>query len=96
MRAVAGGTEIRVHVAPGSSHPGVAGFHCEALRIRLGARPVEGAANRELLERLAAALGVRPADLTLEAGARGREKRVVVRGLPPDVVRERLAPARAG
>lgn len=91
-----GGTEIRVHVAPGSSRPGIAGFHGAAVRIRLGARPVEGAANRELLERLAGALGVRPADLTLEAGARGRDKRVVVRGLPPDVVCERLAPQRSG
>jgi uncharacterized protein len=93
---VAGGTEIRVHVVPGSSRPGVAGFHGEAVRIRLGARPVEGAANRELLERLAEALGVRPAALTLEAGTRGRDKRVIVRGLPPDVVRQRLASERSG
>jgi uncharacterized protein (TIGR00251 family) len=93
---VAGGTEIRVHVTPGSSRPGVAGFHGDAVRIRLGARPVEGAANRELLERLAAALGVRSADLTLEAGSRGRDKRVLVHGLAPDVVRERLAPERSG
>ena len=67
------------------------GFHGEALRVRVAARPLEGAANRELLRLLARVLGVRPGDVELEAGAHGRGKRVRVRGLPPEKVRERLA-----
>jgi len=69
------------------------GLHGEALRVRVAARPLEGAANRELLRLLARLLGVRSADLALEAGARGKEKRVRVRGLAAETVRERLVPA---
>jgi uncharacterized protein len=75
---------------PGASRAGVAGVHGGALRVRVRARPVEGAANRELLRVLAAVLGVRPGALELEAGARGRDKHVRVRGLPVEVVRARL------
>lgn len=96
MRAVAEGAELRVRVQPGVSRPGFAGCHGQALRIRLRARPVEGAANRELLEHLADALGVRRADLSIVAGEHGREKRVVVRGLTVDDVQQRLARQVAG
>lgn len=54
---------------------------------------MEGAANRELLQVLAGALGVRPSTLAIEAGALGREKRVHVEGLDVAAVRARLAPA---
>lgn len=83
---------MRLRVVPGAARAGVVGFHGEALRVRVTARPVEGAANRELLRVLAAALGVRPSALTLEAGAHGREKLVRVEGLAPETVRARLTP----
>jgi hypothetical protein len=82
-----------VRVSPGASRAGVAGLHGEALRVRVSARPVEGAANRELLQVLAGALGIRPSALTIEAGTLGREKRVRVEGLDAGAVRERLGPA---
>jgi uncharacterized protein YggU (UPF0235/DUF167 family) len=56
------------------------------------APPEGGAANRELLRVLAERLGVRPGDVTLEAGGSAREKRVRVRGLDARVVRSRLLP----
>jgi uncharacterized protein (TIGR00251 family) len=91
LRAESDGVVLRVHVVPGAARAGVGGLHGEALRVRVAARPREGAANRELLGLLACLLGVRPGALELEAGARGREKRVRVRGLPAETVRERLA-----
>ena len=94
LRAAANGALLRVHVVPGARRAGVAGLHGAALRVRVTARPLEGAANRELLRLLARALGLRPGDLELEAGAHGREKRVRVRGLPAETVLERLAAVR--
>jgi len=88
----AGGSVLRLHVRPGASRPGLDGLHGGALALRVGARPVGGAANREVLRVLAAALGVALSSLELAAGSRGREKRVRVRGLGPAVVRTRLAP----
>jgi uncharacterized protein (TIGR00251 family) len=93
LRAASDGALLRVHVVPGAARPGIAGLHGDALRVRVTARPVEGAANRELLRTLAGVLGIRAGDLALEAGSRGREKRVRVRGVPAETVRERLAPA---
>lgn len=84
---------IRVHVRPGATRAGLAGFHGEALCVRVRARPVEGAANRALLETLAGALGVSRSSLAIASGEHGRDKRVHVRGVTADAVRARLAPA---
>jgi len=84
------GVVLRVHVVPGASRAGVAGFHGESLRVRVTARPVGGAANRELARVLADALGVRPAAVSIDSGAHGREKRVLVQGVALGTVRGRL------
>jgi uncharacterized protein YggU (UPF0235/DUF167 family) len=90
--AAAGGSVLRLHVRPRASRPGLAGLHGGALALRVGARPVGEAANREVLTLLAGALGVAASALEIVAGSHGREKRVRVRGLAPVVVRTRLAP----
>ncbi len=89
---IAGGSVLRLHVRPGASRPGLDGLHGGALALRVGARPVGGAANREVLQVLAGALGVAISSLEIAGGHRGREKRIRVRGLDPPRVRERLAP----
>jgi uncharacterized protein len=86
-----GGSLLRVHVRPGASRPGVAGLHGGALALRVAARPIEGAANREVLAVIATALEVAPSAVELVAGARGRDKRVRIRGLDPAAVERRLA-----
>lgn len=50
------------------------------LRARLTAPPVEGAANRALIELLAKELGLKRGDLEVVHGERGRDKRVAVQG----------------
>jgi uncharacterized protein len=84
---------LRVHVRPGASRPGVIGLHGGALALRVGARPVEGAANREVVAVLADALEVAPSTLEVVSGARGRDKRVRIHGLDPATVQRRLAPS---
>ena len=85
------GCVLTIWVRAGASRAGVTGLHGAALGVRVAAPPERGAANRELVAVLAGALGVRPGDLALEAGASGRRKRVRVRGLSVDDVRTRLA-----
>jgi uncharacterized protein len=70
-------------VQPGASRTAVAGLHGDALKIRLAARPVEGAANAELVRFLAETFGVPKRDVTIEAGDASRRKRVAVRGRVP-------------
>ncbi len=82
---------LRVRVKPGASRPGLFGLHGGALAVRVGARPIDGAANREVLAVLAAALGVVPSALAVASGARARDKRIRVHGLTPAAVQAKLA-----
>lgn len=86
-----GGCLLRVHVQPGAARAGVAGLHGDALRVRVAARAVDGAANRDLLALIATVLGVRPSHVSLESGAQSRRKRLRVTGISADAARARLA-----
>lgn len=68
--------EIRVHAQPGARRTEVQGLHAGAIKIKLQARPVEGAANQALLEFLAEALQVPRSRCVLLSGETSRQKRV--------------------
>lgn len=72
-----------VRVVPRASKSGVAGEHGGALRMRVAAPPVEGAANEELVRALAKALGVAPRAVEIVGGLSSKNKRVRVRGISP-------------
>ena len=78
---------LTLHVQPGARRTEVAGTHGDSLKIRLGAPPVDGKANAELLRFLAEAFGVLRRDVTLVRGDASREKivRVVRPRMRPDV-----------
>ncbi len=69
-----------IHVTPRARHRRVGGTHGGALRVRVDAPPIEGRANDACCRTLAEALGVAASAVALEAGARGRRKRVRVTG----------------
>jgi len=56
------------------------------LLVRLNAAPVDGAANAELIEVLADALGVPKRAVSISTGERSRRKTVLIRGLSADEV----------
>ncbi len=60
-----------------------------ALKVRVAAPPVEGAANQAMLRFLAEELGVSRRSVRLVAGAAGRQKLVVVEGVTPEELTER-------
>jgi uncharacterized protein (TIGR00251 family) len=75
---------IRVQVQTRASCNSVAGVHGErgeALKIRLTAPPVEGQANRALVEFLSGLLGVKKTQVEIKAGGKSRTKRVLVKGI---------------
>jgi hypothetical protein len=92
IEAAGSGVVLRVHAQPGAARSRIVGTHGDALKVQVRARPVEGAANRALVEILAEALAVRPAGVSVIAGARGRAKRVAVEGLDVAAAWSRLAP----
>lgn len=83
---VDGGVVLRVHVQPGARRPGLAGRHGDAVKLRVAAPAVEGRANEAVLAALAVLFGLRPAQITLVAGATSRAKRVRLDGVDPATV----------
>ncbi len=88
--ATASGTRIAIRVQPRASRTEVVGLHGTAIRIRLAAPPVDGAANDALLRFLADRLEVPRAAVGLVAGQSGRSKTVLVNGLSPEDVAAKL------
>ncbi|MBU2670748.1 DUF167 domain-containing protein [Actinoplanes bogorensis] len=85
---------IAIRVKPGASRPAVGGAHegsfGPALVVAVREPPVDGRATEAALRALAAAIGVRPARLSLKAGATSRDKLVRVDDPPADLT-ERIA-----
>jgi uncharacterized protein (TIGR00251 family) len=73
----------------------VAGVHDGALRVRLHAPPVDGAANDALVDFLAEQLAVPRRSVRIVTGASSRLKTVEVAGVTTSDV-ERLSDDRAG
>lgn len=76
-----------VRVQPRAARSTVEGVRDGALRVRLAAPPVEGAANEELVRLLARRLGVARRDVSIVGGATSRSKLVDVRGVSAEAVR---------
>ena len=90
IRAHPEGTVVRLRVVAGARRTELAGTAGGALRVRVAAPPVQGRANSAVLAYLAGILGLRPRDLEIAAGERGRDKLVLVRGRTPEQVGARL------
>jgi uncharacterized protein (TIGR00251 family) len=90
LSAAKGGVLIAVRVVPRAARSGVAGVRDGALLVRLNAAPVEGAANAELIEVIAEAIGVPKRAVSIAAGEKSRRKTVHVTGVSVDEVRGKL------
>ena len=81
---------IVVHVVPRSRATEIAGRYGDAIRIRLAAPPVDGAANAELIRFLAERLNVPRSAVTIVRGATARRKTVNIDGVSGEDVRSLL------
>lgn len=84
------GTILVVRVVPRSSKSVIEGVVAGALRVRLAAPPVDGAANAALIELIARGCGIPKSRVAIIAGERSKQKRLLLRGIEPAQVRERL------
>jgi uncharacterized protein (TIGR00251 family) len=82
-----GVVRFRVHVQPRASKTEIAGVHGTALKVRLHAPPVDGAANDALVDFLAKQLRVPRRSVHIVAGQSSRGKMVEVEGVSPASVR---------
>jgi len=82
---------LTVRVKPRSGKPGVEIGASGEVVVRVHAAAVEGAANREMTEVLADALGVPRSAIRILRGEKSRTKRIAVGDLSVEEVRARLS-----
>ena len=72
---------IAIKVAPRASRSEVVGMHDGALKIRIAAPPVDGAANAEMIKILAKFFGVAKSDISIVSGETSKNKRIKIENL---------------
>ncbi len=89
IRETPDGVVVSLFIQPRASKNQIVGCQGDALKVRLTAPPVEGAANKMCIAFLAKAVGVPKSALDIVAGASCRRKQLLIRG------RQDLAAVRA-
>lgn len=77
-----------VRVVPRASKSEIVGEYNGALKIRLSAPPVDGAANAELIKTLAKAFGVSNRSVEIINGHNSKTKQVKIKGAMKEVLVE--------
>jgi uncharacterized protein (TIGR00251 family) len=75
-KKTASGITFEVYVQPRSSANAIIGCHDRALKIKLTAPPVGGAANKQCVQMLAKKLGLPKSALTIASGRASRRKTI--------------------
>jgi uncharacterized protein len=86
-----GRVRFSVRVQPRAARSEIVGLHGDAIKLRLSAVPVGGAANDELVRMLADAFAVGARAVKIIAGPRSRSKVVEIEGITERTVREVIA-----
>ncbi|MBM4180978.1 MAG: DUF167 domain-containing protein [Betaproteobacteria bacterium] len=89
LRPLSDGVEIILHIQPGACRTEIVGPRGDALKVRVAARAVDGAANEALLDFLAQCLGLRRRAVRILRGELSRHKAIWA-AIGPDVAIQRL------
>jgi uncharacterized protein (TIGR00251 family) len=72
---------ISIKVEPRSSKSGISGYYGNALKVKLNSPPVEGKANKELIEVLAREFKISKKDIEIIRGEKSKNKIVRLNGI---------------
>ena len=75
------GVVLNVRAQPRSSRSGIDGLLGDAVKVRIRCAPVDGKANKELIETLAEAFDLPKSAVVLKSGEASKTKRILLRGL---------------
>ena len=90
LTETAEGVIINVRAAPRSSRAGIDGMVGDALKVRIRSAPVDGKANKELIEVLAEAFGLPKSSVSFKGGETSKTKRLLLRGVTKETILSRL------
>lgn len=75
------GVVLNVKAQPRSSRSGLDGLVGDAVKVRIRSAPVDGKANKELVETLADAFGLPKSRVIFKGGETSKTKRILLQGL---------------
>ncbi len=87
INETAEGCIIDVRAAPRSGKAGVDGWFGDAIKVRIRSAPVDGKANKELIEVLADAFDLPKSAVTFKGGETSKTKRLLLKGVTAARVR---------
>lgn len=80
------GIVLGVKAQPRSSRAGIDGpFGDDAVKVRIRCAPVDGKANKELVEVLADAFGIAKSSVVIKSGDTSKTKRILLKGVSDPV-----------
>ena len=75
------GVVVNVSARPRSSRAGIDGLFGDTLKVKICCAPVDGKANKELIETLAKAFGLPKTSVVFKSGETSKTKRLLLRGV---------------
>jgi len=81
---------LRLHVQPRASKTKLVGLHGDRLKIAVASPPVDGKANKEIVNYLAKSLGIPQKGLVLKSGEQSRQKVIAILVLDEGEVRSAI------
>ena len=75
------GVILNVRAQPRSSRSGLDGVLGDAVKVRITCAPVDGKANKELIETLAEAFDLPKSAVVFKSGETSKTKRILLRGV---------------
>jgi len=82
--------KLQVQVQPNSKRNEILGFDGRILKVKISAPPVDGKANKALIEFLSKFFGIRKSAITIEKGETGKKKTILLEGMTQSQIQERL------
>ena len=95
LRVLSDSVELRIHVQPQASKNEFAGMRGDRLKVRVRAKPVDGAANEAVRKWIAEAAGAPKSRVEIVRGEASRDKDVRIASENPAETANRLRAAAA-
>lgn len=84
---------LRVRLTPRGGRSAITRYEAETLHARVSAPPVDGAANKALIELLSDSLKIPKSRIAFSAGEASREKTLCIEGIGAEELQKRIETA---
>ena len=84
-------TNLQIQVIPGSKRNQIIEINEEGIiRVKVTAKPVDGKANKAVIDLISDNLGIRKSDIIIKSGLKSKKKTLIIYGLAEEEAKRRL------